>query len=427
MMPNSAYTIEQRPYTAHGGAAAMWRCKDKEILIEGPAGTGKTRAILEKAHFCLQKYAGCRVLAVRKTRASMSESVLVTYEEKVLPAYSPIKAGQKRSHRQSYEYPNGSALVIGGMDNADRIMSTEFDVVLGFEWTEASEDDHEKLTTRLRNDRMPYQQLVVDCNPSFPKHWLNQRANAGKLTRILSRHTDNPAVTADYLATLAALSGARKLRLADGKWAAQDGLVYPEFDAAVHLINRFAIPADWVRFRCIDFGFTNPFVCQWWALDPDGRMYLYREIYLSGRTLKDHIPVIHTHSAGETIQTTVADPEDAQARAELAQLGIPTIAADKTVVLGIQDVKERLSSAGDGKPRLFILQDSVVELDRPLADKWKPTSTLGEFDNYVWAKASEGKNEKEEPVKEDDHGMDTLRYAVRFANRSGGRSGGAFY
>lgn len=417
----------QRPYTAHGGAAAMWRCRDLEVLIEGPAGTGKTRAILEKAHFCLMKYPGARILATRKTRASMTESVLVTYEEKVLPANSPIKAGQKRSHRQSYDYPNGSSLVVGGMDNAERIMSTEFDMVIGFEWTEATEDDHEKLLTRLRNGVMPYQQLIADCNPSFPKHWLNQRALADKMTRILSRHIDNPTVTQSYLATLDALSGARKLRLRDGKWAAQDGLVYPEFDATIHVLDRFVIPASWPRFRVIDFGFTNPFVCQWWAIDNDGRIYLYREIYMSGRTLKEHGPTILTHSAGESIVTTIADPEDAQGRAELAQMGIPTAAADKAVILGIQDVKEYLKLAGDKKPRMYFLRDSVVEIDQRLADKKKPTSTLTEIDNYIWATSTvTGKNEKEEPVKEDDHGMDTIRYAARWAAR-GMQRRGVFY
>ncbi len=425
MMPNAPYTAEQRPYAARGGAAAMWRCRDREVLIEGPAGTGKTRGVLEKTHFVLQKYPGARALAVRKTRASMTHSVLVTYEEKVLPANSPIKAGASRAQRQSYRYPNGSELVIGGMDNADRIMSTEFDIVLGFEWTEALEDDHEKLTTRLRNDVMPYQQLITDCNPSFPKHWLNQRALANRMTRIFSRHEDNPSVTPEYLETLDALTGARKLRLRNGVWAAQDGLVYPEFDHAVHLVPRYPLPADLRRIRVIDFGFTNPFVCQWWAIDPDGRMILYREIYMSGRTIKDHAPDIIRLSEGENITTTIADPEDAQGRAELAQLGIPTAAADKAVTLGIQAVKERLKVQADGLARLYVFADALVEPDQKLVDKKKPYSTLQEIDNYVWAKASAGKNEKEEPVKEDDHGMDTLRYAVRFADS--GMSGGGLF
>lgn len=427
--PTSTQTARKRstpqPYTAYGGAAQMWRNRRDEILFEGPAGTGKTRAVLEKVHFCLLKYEGARALITRKTRTSMTESVLVTYEEKVLPALSPIKKGPTRSHRSHYSYPNGSTLVVAGMDIPDRVMSSEYDIIAGFEWTEANEDDHEKLTTRLRNGVMPYQQLIADCNPSFPKHWLNQRALANKMDRILSRHEDNPTVTEAYLAKLSNLTGARRLRLLGGKWAAQDGLVYDGFDANVHALNWFEIPADWRRFRVIDFGYTNPFVCQWWALDGDGRMYLYREMYMSHRTINEHGSQIKKLSADEHIIATIADPEDARGRAELAKMEIPTTSADKAVKIGIQDVTERLKAAGDGKPRLFILRDALVEIDERLVEDKKPFYTMAEFDNYRWPKTSANGNEKEEPVKEDDHGMDTLRYAVRWANS--GAVGGSLF
>ena len=49
-------------YTPYGGAAAMWKCKDAEILYPGPAGTGKTRAVLEKANLVAMKYEKARIL-----------------------------------------------------------------------------------------------------------------------------------------------------------------------------------------------------------------------------------------------------------------------------------------------------------------------------------------------------------------------------
>ena len=42
---------------------------------------------------------------------------------------------------------------------------------------------------------------------------------------------------------------------------------------AVHVVDPFDIPTDWSRYLSIDFGYTNPFVAQWWALDHDGRLY----------------------------------------------------------------------------------------------------------------------------------------------------------
>lgn len=403
---------ETKPYQPFGAALKLFYCKDEEVLVEGPAGTGKTRAVLEKIHLCLLKYSGARALIVRKTRTSMTESVLVTFEEKVLPVGDPIKEGPTRRNRQHYDYPNGSALVIGGMDKADRIMSTEYDIIGVFEATETTEDDLEKLTTRLRNGVMPYQQIICDCNPGPSWHWLNQRANGGRMARLLSRHTDNPTVTDPYLEKLRALTGARRDRLFAGLWATQEGLVYDEFDAAIHVLE--TMPEGWERWdklRGIDFGFTNPFVTQWWAKDPDGRLYLYREWYRTRMLVEDHARKIRDLSDAEKYTVTVAD-HDAEDRATLHRHGVQTRPAHKAVTEGIQAVQERLRVQRDGRPRIFFLRDANVERDTELVDEKKPASTLEEIEGYVWAESKEDKAEKEEPVKLHDHGMDTMRYVV---------------
>lgn len=406
-----------RPYEPRGGALRLMRCRDKQILIEGPAGTGKTLATLTKIDAVLRRWPGARGLIVRKTRASMTQSVLVTYEEKVLPEGDPIKSGVQRAHRASYVYPNGSELVVGGMDNPDRVMSTEYDIIGAFEATELTEDDHEKLTTRLRNNVVPFQQLVEDCNPAGPQHWLNQRCLKGQTTRILSRHEDNPSVTPDYLDTLRALTGARRLRLYDGKWAAQEGLVYEEWGDA-NLVDEMPAGWDaWPRYRSIDFGFTNPFVCQWWAKDPDSRLYMYREIYRTKRLVEDHARDIVALSAGERFESTVAD-HDAEDRATLERHGVKTVPARKDIGVGIQAVQARIRAAGDGRPRLFVLRGALVEADEGLIEAKKEYSTEQEFGEYVWPKTKpqkdtqDGKALKEVPVDDHNHGMDALRYMV---------------
>jgi phage terminase large subunit len=75
---------------------------------------------------------------------------------------------------------------------------------------------------------------------------------------------------------------------------------------------------------------------------------------------------------------------------------------------GIDAVKQRLAKAGDGKPRLFVVRDCVRGVDRALVDAHLPYAVEDEFPAYVWA----DKNEKEQPVKANDHGMDMVRYAV---------------
>lgn len=405
-------TAAAQPYHAFGAAEELMYNRSPEVLLSGPAGTGKSRALLEKVYFCMLKWPRSRALIVRKTRASLTHTGVVTFEQKVLPPGTTIK---RHTLTDSYALPNGSVIALGGMDNYLRIMSTEYDMIAVLESTELEENDWEALSTRLRNNVMPFQQLIGDCNPGPPTHWLKKRADRQALLMLESRHEDNPTVTADYLAKLDALTGVRKQRLRYGIWAAAEGLVYEAFDPRIHVIDRFEIPADWRRFRAIDFGYTNPFSCQWWAIDPDGRMYLYREIYWTQRLVEDHAAEILRLSASEQIEVTVAD-HDAEDRATLERHGIRTIAAYKAVQEGIQAVQERLRPAGDGKPRLFILRDSLVARDPELGAK--PTSVLEELPAYVWAKAAHGET-KEVPVKKDDHGADCLRYAVAYADQIG--------
>jgi len=79
---------------------------------------------------------------------------------------------------------------------------------------------------------------------------------------------------------------------------------------------------------------------------------------------------------------------------------------------GIQAVKDRLRVAGDGKPRLTVSKAALCHLpDEGLRAAGKPTSTAGEFDSYVW---NPRLARNEEPLKENDHGMDALRYLCGF-------------
>jgi len=407
-------------YKAYGAAQQLWVDRSPEIILSGPAGTGKSRACLEKIHACCLRWPGCRWLILRKTRESLTESALVTYEEKVLPPGSPIAAGPQRKMRQSYSYPNGSTVVVGGLDKASKVMSTEYDGAYVQEAIEVTEHDWESVTTRLRNGVMPFQQIIADTNPDAPTHWLKARERSGRLKFLESRHEDNPTLCRDgvwsesglkYIAKLDGLTGARKDRLRHGRWVQAEGVVYPGWDRNVHLIDPFPIPESWHRIRAVDFGYSNPFVCQWWAIDYDGRMYLYRELYQTKRTVKVHGREIGLKSVGEKVLYTVAD-HDAEDRATLREARIGTIPAKKAIKLGIQAVEERLKIAGDGKPRLYVFRDALVERDEALAEAKRPTCTAEEFDSYTWPKGQDGKALKEEPIDDNNHGMDAMRYAV---------------
>lgn len=416
-----ATTPSQRAYQPVGAALQMFYDRSPELLMCGAAGTGKSRAILEKLHFCAMRWPGMRGLITRKTRASLSESGLVTFEEKVLPAGSKIKGNTARRYRQVYEYGNGSEIVVAGLDDPNRIMSTEFDLALVLEATELTETDWEQMTTRLRNFVMPFQQLLADCNPGSPNHWLKKRADRQATKLLTSIHEDNPVLfdrktrqwTAQgkqYLATLDNLTGVRRLRLLKGLWAMAEGMVYADsWQPSLNLVSRFDVPRNWRRIWVVDFGFTHPFVWQCWACDSDGRLYRIAEIYRTKRLVQDHAADILAWQKqnNEPLPEVLICDHDAEDRATLERyLGISTASASKSVSDGIQATAARMRVAGDGKPRLFLMRDSLVLKDQLLADRKLPTCTEEEVEGYIW------NERKDEPVKEHDHGMDAMRYAV---------------
>lgn len=418
----SATTATFRP---RGAALELLRTKAPEVLIAGAAGTGKSIACLWKLHFLASRIPGVRLLIVRKTRESLTESGLVTLEDKVFPQGHPAMAqGGQRKMRQSYNYPNGSVIVVGGMDKPIKVMSTDYDCVYVQEATELLEHDWESLTTRLRNDRMPYQQIIADANPDRPTHWLKQRCDQGRTVMLESQHTDNPTLWnadkqiwtpagTEYIAKLDALTGPRKQRLRFGRWVQAEGQIYDTWDPKIHVVDRFPIPKDWPRYLAIDFGFTNPFVAQWWCRDPDDRLYMYRELMESQRLVEDIGKQIFKIQKYEPPLVAVICDHDAEGRATLERyLGQRTTAAiKKEVAIGIQAVKSRLLPAGDGKPRLMLMRNALMRRCRILAEAKKPTSLAEEFDGYVWNTNSA---KAEEPLKENDHGADACRYLISY-------------
>jgi PBSX family phage terminase large subunit len=405
-----------------GAMIKIWECLDQEVLAEGPAGTAKTRTILEMLDYVARKYAHARILIVRKTRTSMTHSVMATFERFVRRADVHFHTTD-----QAYRYTNGSIMAVAGMDNPAKVLSSEWDIIYWNEATEGTENEWETLSTRLRGGVVPYQQQIADCNPDVASHWLNQRAATDKMTRIITRHEDNPLywdeAAGQYTpegeryvkGVLDKLSGVRFLRFRKGIWAAREGLVYDGFDRAVHVIHRDKLPVLRTRFRSIDFGYSNPFACQWWGLDHDGRMYMYREIYHTQRTVKVHAALINQLTNNLIMTDTVCD-HDAEDRATLHENDISTIPARKAIRPGIDAVIERLKVQGDGKPRLYLVEDALIEQDNSLRERGLPTCTLDEFGSYSGPIAKPDKNDKETPVDAYNHGLDALRYAVMYVD-----------
>ena len=466
----------QRRYKPYGTFSEAFYDRSKMIGFAGPAGTGKSRGILEKLHLICEKYRGARILIVRQTRESLSEAAMMTYEMQVLPEGHYLLNGALRSHRQKHTYATTSEIIWGGLDKPGKMMSTEYDIIYIQEALDVSRADVDTLKTRLRSGTLPYQQLIMDYNPGDPMHWIHQAVLAGEFREYKTAHEDNPILweeapldaqntinriieqngalgklgemwpaTApdgrrgrwtergvDYIEILDSLTGARKLRLRYGIWATAEGAVYEDcWNRDINLIKRFDIPATWRRVWIIDFGFTSPFVLQMWAIDPFERMILYREIYYTRRVVEDHARQAlavcgyefnpesgykQISNIVDTLPECVVCDIDAEGRETFEQkTGIRCVTAYKSAKVGINtgiQATQQRMMAQDNGQARLYIMENSV-IERDSALKDKGLPQCTVEEIDGYVWDTTGNQRKGEyPLGKNDHGMDCMRYGV---------------
>lgn len=413
--------MNPRRYRLRGGnwKAFLYR-QSGEMVVGGPAGTGKTLANLLHLLWFGETYPGARMLIVRKTRASLTESALVTWENLLGSDHPILGRPINRGNRREYRFPNGSVLVTGGMDRPDKVLSTEWDLVYVPEATDLSLLEWETLGGRLRAGAGPYDLIFGDCNPTTPAHWIYKRYQSGQLTLIHTAHKDNPRFwdtaantwTPDgqryVVDRLGRLTGPRRKRFLEGKWEAAEGLVYDGYDPAIHLLpHGWTPPHHWRRLWSIDWGFVDPLVILFWAIDPDGRLYLYREYYRSRQRVETA-----ARWCADLIRTgveprpwrVVADHDPENSATFTHHSGVYCEPADKSDRdRGLQEMQGRFDVQVDGRPGIYLRPDSRChEADSVLEAMGRPTSLLEEIVGYTWDTSDPDKH-KDEPITINDH------------------------
>ncbi len=210
---------------------------------------------------------------------------------------------------------------------------------------------------------------------------------------------DNPAlleVNPEYLNNLEALPPVERERLLLGNWTVRrEGLVYPDHEQV--LVNAPLKLSVAPTSGGMDFGFRNPFAAVWGHVDCDDCLWITGCRYKSGVTL----PVHAEHLPGDVYWW--ADPAEPESIRELRIAGhrvrpcvhVPTRGAGgekrNPKMSGIESVSGRMRTG-----RLKIVRcEATKPLIRELGlYRYDPAKTL------------------EEPIDQDNHACDALRYLV---------------
>lgn len=418
----------------------VFHCNEPEVLVSGPRGTSKTYTDMMRTLALCELYPGSRHLFSRFVRVHMNETVLETWERLLGPGH-PALVGPTKEHRSVYQVGK-SSVIVKGLDDPIATNSGEYDTITLFEATDIPEQTYNNLFGTLRHKKMiasdgkPWHQMRVECNPTYPQHWLKKRADAGKMVHFPTTHKDNPAYWdpigqrwtdegQNYISGLQRMTGVVYKRNYLGLWVGAEGMVFEEWDERVHVLDELKPGImEWEMVRAIDFGYVDAFVCQWWAIERSTKtMVLVKELVRHKTEIDVLAQEINRYSHGLRIRFTVADHADAMGRAMLAKYGIPTQGCEKPKAgqgwaEHFEPIKQRMRpNASDGSVRLYAYRHALIDRDPRLEDTGQPIGLLEELPGYTWQEPKEGKNPKEEPVGIHDHACAAMRYAVHAIDR----------
>lgn len=292
-------------------------CRNEyEVLYGGAAGGGKSDAIIAEALRQVDN-PNYRALILRKTYPQCRELII-----KSIRIYSAAYPNAEYNGSEHYwRFPSGAKIYFGSMPNATSFLNYQglsYSYIAFDELTHFTQEEYEYMISRNRADGDGLRVYIrATANPGGIGHgWVKERfitaappgvpytvksqiqdpngnVITAERTRIFipSSVFDNKALLANdpgYLSNLALLPDAQKKALLYGDWDSYEGQVFTEFrnnpdgyktHLNTHVIDPFPIPHGWKRYRSFDFGYSRPFAVQWWAVDYDGRAYLYRQLY----------------------------------------------------------------------------------------------------------------------------------------------------
>jgi phage terminase large subunit len=111
----------------------------------------------------------------------------------------------------------------------------------------------------------------------FPKNLLPVKEQFKYIPALASDNAYNPK---SYYEDLKTLPPDMAKALAEGDWDIFEGQYFNEWRYKYHVVEPFEIPEYWTKFWAGDWGYYPDYFCGlWFAVSPEGDLYVYREIY----------------------------------------------------------------------------------------------------------------------------------------------------
>ncbi len=258
---------------------------------------------------------------------------------------------------------------------------------------------------------VPGARLMLTTNPGSPRHWLRQEyLLRGRELNLGHWHftlDDNPYLDPAYVASLKAeMTGVFYARNIEGRWVAAEGAVYDMWDETRHILRGPVPHLMRLPGVGIDYGTTNAFSAHMLGIAQadasrglPARLVLAREyrhdpkVAMRQMTDAEFSRELRAWIGPDRPEWVAVDPSAASFKVQLFNDGLSNVVNARNDVLdGIRLFGSLLATG-----RLVVHESCKGLID--------------EIGGYSWDPAAAERGE-DKPLKIDDHGADSSRYAV---------------
>ncbi|MHB8122610.1 MAG: phage terminase large subunit [Desulfuromonadaceae bacterium] len=293
-MAQAATTDVIVPYEPNAKQSIFHACPATEAVYGGAKGGGKSCALVMEALAYGLEYPGAEEYLFRETYDDLESNLIKEWKDKVPPEL--YKYNESKHIATLYNGTRVFFRYIKNKADAERYNGRSIDFIGVDELTRHAEVSIQILLSCMRSPKGFPPRFRGTCNPGSIGHvWVKGRyitptskgqksyrdPDTGNLIAFIpAKVYDNTVLMKNdpaYVRRLENLPEARKRAFLEGDWDAYEGQAFEEFRTDIHVCRPFQIPTHWRRWMGNDPGYTDPFAWYWFAVDPDGIVYIYRE------------------------------------------------------------------------------------------------------------------------------------------------------
>lgn len=377
------------------------------IVNVGGVRSSKSYSIDQCINAYALEYPGLAIGICRKVASTLTGSVVRPFI-KVAQTFDAWQEANFNKTERYYTYdlgdgnPKKSTIQFFGLDDIEKIKSTEFNLIWLEEATGFSYEDFTFLQTRLsapKPDGWETNQCILSLNPSDARGWIKTELLPQKgVCLIESTYKDNPFLSEEYIRNILAMehTNPRMYKmLVLNEWGVSEGRVFDSWQ----LYDEDTMPQSFDQvIYGLDFGWNHATAlieCSF----KDNEVYLREVIYKNHINNGELIALMDAAHVNKDL-TMIADSAEPDRIDEIFAKGYQRIEGIKKI-----EVIKTINILQNYK--IFIHKDS-----KNLQD---------EFDNYEWKKNLAGQYlDRLEPDKQHDDAIAAVRYATQYYDQNAG-------